>query len=168
MALFGHSLGATLAFEVALRMEAAGVVPLGLFASGRRAPVRSREGRVHLQDDETLIASLKRLSGTHSQIFADDEILQMILPAIRADYRAAETYRYCPGPQLSCPITALTGDHDPECTVEEVRSWAVHTTGAFDLHVYPGNHFYLTAQVASVLEVVSGSAERWLREVTRS
>jgi len=163
MALFGHSLGATLAFEVALRLEAAGVVPLGLFASGRRAPSRPREDRVHLQDDKGLIASLKRLSGTDSQIFADDELLSMILPAVRADYRAAETYRYRPGPPLSCPVTALTGDDDPEVTIDDARSWAVHTTAAFDIHVYRGGHFYLTAHATAVQDLLARSTADWLR-----
>ena len=78
-------------------------MPLGVFASGRRAPSRHRDERVHTHDDESLIANLKRMSGTNSQVFADDEILRMILPAVRSDYKAAETYRYRPGPPLTLP-----------------------------------------------------------------
>lgn len=121
--LFGHSLGATLAFEVALRLRERGVTPLGLFASGRRAPSRHRDERTHLADDDGLVADLKQLSGTDPQILDDDEVLQMILPAIRSDYRAAETYRYVPGPKLDCPVVALVGDGDPRVSIDEARAW---------------------------------------------
>ncbi|MFC4533023.1 thioesterase II family protein [Sphaerisporangium dianthi] len=155
MTLFGHSLGATLAFEVALRLEAEDVTPLGLFASGRRAPSCHREEYVHLSDDEGLIGTLKRMSGTDSQMLADEEMLRMILPAVRSDYKAAETYRYRPGPGLRCPITALTGDDDPEVTIDEARRWGEHTTGRFTLKIFPGGHFYLNEHAASVIQGIS-------------
>lgn len=154
--LFGHSMGATLAFEVARRLEQEGTVPLGLFASGRRAPSRHRDERVHLADDDGLLADLKRLSGTNSQVLGDDEMVRMILPAVRSDYRAAETYRYRPGPPLSCPIVALTGDDDPHVTMEEARAWSEHTAADFSLRVYPGGHFYLNTHAAAVIGVISG------------
>src|ERR1035441_1955642 len=105
--LFGHSMGATLAFEVALGLARDGVTPQGLFVSGRRAPSRFRDERVHLYTDAEFLADLKRLSGTDPQMF-DDDVLGMILPALRSDYRAAESYRYQPGPRLSCRIVAPT------------------------------------------------------------
>lgn len=155
-ALFGHSMGATLGFEIALRLEAQGVTPLVLFASGRRAPSRVRDERVHQRDDDGLIADVRRLAGTDSQMLEDDEMLQMILPALRSDYRAAETYRYRPGPKLSCPIITMVGDNDTQVTVDEAGAWAEHTAGPFDLDVFPGGHFYLNTHVAAVLESISG------------
>jgi pyochelin biosynthesis protein PchC len=151
LALFGHSLGATLAFEVALRLEAAGLVPLGLFVSGRTAPSRHRGGNVHLSGDEELLDSISRLSGTDPQILQDEELVRLMLPVIRSDYRAAETYRFRPGSALSCPVTALTGDDDPEVDLEEAGAWAEHTTGAFSLATYSGGHFYLNAHAPSVI-----------------
>ncbi|WP_344866597.1 thioesterase II family protein [Planomonospora alba] len=155
LALFGHSLGATLAFEVARRLERSGTVPIGLFASGRRAPSRHRDERVHQGDDRALLAQLKRLNGTDAQVFGDEEVVRMILPALRSDYRAAETYRYRPGPRLSCPVYALTGDDDAMVTVEEASAWGEHTSGPFELRVYPGGHFFLTAHAASIRDLVS-------------
>src|SRR5215211_355917 len=152
--LFGHSLGATLAFEVAVRLQQDGTVPLGLFASGRRAPCRYRDERVHQADDDTLVADLKRLSGTDSQMLDDDEVLRMILPAMRSDYRAAETYRYEPGPKLRCPVVALVGDDDPQVTIDEAGAWGEHTTGGFDLRVFPGGHFYLNSHAAAVMRSI--------------
>jgi surfactin synthase thioesterase subunit len=154
LALFGHSMGATVAFEMATRLEQRGIIPVALFASGRRAPSRHRDERVHQQSDNGIIAELRRLNGTTSSLLGDDEILRMILPAVRADYTAAETYRYRPTPPLRCPITALIGEADPKVDLAEAEAWREHTSGAFDFHVYPGGHFYLADQQAAVLQVI--------------
>jgi surfactin synthase thioesterase subunit len=155
IALFGHSMGATLAFEVACLLERAGTGPTHLFVSGRRAPSRPRDERVHLLDDDGLLADVRRLSGTDARILDDEEIVRTALPAIRADYRAAETYRYRPVPPLRCPITAFTGDDDPKATVDEVGSWREHTTAAFDMRVFAGGHFFLAQHQAVILRVVA-------------
>jgi pyochelin biosynthetic protein PchC len=154
IALFGHSVGATLAFEVALRLERDGTAPLVLFASGRRAPSRHRDEQIHLADDATLVGELRRLSGTGSQMLSDDELIQMILPAIRSDYKAAETYRYRPGPALRCPLIALTGDADPEVTLDEAGAWREHTSGLFELRVFPGGHFFLNDHATTLTALI--------------
>jgi surfactin synthase thioesterase subunit len=154
-AFFGHSMGATLAFEVARRIEREGRRLTALFASGRRAPSLSRDERCHTLPDDQLLAEIRGLAGTDAALLADDELIRMILPAVRADYRAAETYRYPPGTDLSCPLHALTGDDDPKATVEEAAAWQAHTSSAFQLHVYPGGHFYLNSHATEVLAVIS-------------
>ncbi|MET8761842.1 alpha/beta fold hydrolase [Lentzea sp. NPDC004782] len=151
--LFGHSMGAMVAFEVALR-----VAVDHLFVSGRRAPQIVRDDRVHLRDDAGLIAEVRRLAGTNARVFDDEELVRMVLPAIRADYRAAETYRYRPGPALACPVTALTGDADPKASVDEVGQWRERTTGAFSVHVFAGGHFFLSDNRSAVAAVVSGES----------
>lgn len=158
-AIFGHSMGATLAFEVALRLERAALDPLRVFVSGRRAPSAFRDERVHLRDDDGMVAELRALSGTDQRVFGDEELLRLVLPAIRNDYRAAETYRYTPGPRLRCPITALAGDRDPKATHDEVVAWETHTDAGFDAHMYPGGHFYLIAHAADVLRVITDRLE---------
>ncbi|MFJ2746597.1 thioesterase II family protein [Streptomyces sp. NPDC087297] len=156
VALFGHSLGASLAFEVALRLQEAGdPAPVALFASGRRAPSHHRENQlVHLAPDDRLLAEIKALSGTDPAVLADDELLRSVLPAIRGDYKAAETYRYRPGPALACPITVLTGDIDPAVTAEEAAGWADHTDGPFALHRFTGGHFYLNQHSSEVIDLI--------------
>ncbi|MER6976466.1 thioesterase II family protein [Streptomyces carpinensis] len=155
LALFGHSLGATLAFEVALRLEADGTKPLVLFASGRRAPSRHRQNeRVHLAHDERLISTIKRMSGTDAAVLADDELLRTVLPAIRADYKAAETYRYRPGPPLGCPVVVVNGDHDPEVTDQEAQGWADHTSAGCAFHWFTGGHFYLNDHAPEVIALI--------------
>lgn len=149
--IFGHSLGATLGFEVARRLERAGRTPVALFASGRPAPHRIRPERTYLATDAELVANMWKLGGTDAALLDDEDILAMVLPAIRADYTAAETYTYRPGPPLTCPVIALTGDNDPKATVEEVAAWREHTSGDFELAVYPGAHFYLNDHVPDIL-----------------
>jgi len=157
-AFFGHSMGAVLAFEVARRIaREEGRGPAHLFVSGRPAPPRHRHRDLHRAPEPALIAELRSLGGTDPRILQDSEVLDLILPAMRADYRASETYRFEPGPALSCDITAMTGDRDPRSTIEDAAAWSAHTTGAFSLRVYPGGHFYLDGCRAPVLEVISSS-----------
>ncbi|MFF8729226.1 thioesterase II family protein [Streptomyces sp. NPDC015171] len=157
--LFGHSMGATLGFEVARRLERDhGIVPRALFASARRAPSCPRNESVHLRDDDGLVAEMRQLSGTDSAILDDVELIRMALPAIRADYRVAETYVYEPGPNLRCPVVGLTGDADPKVTVDEARAWSRHTDGAFEFHEFSGGHFYLTSHQKPVLDLLAAHA----------
>nr|AFI57003.1 thioesterase [Amycolatopsis orientalis] len=155
LAIFGHSMGATLGFEVARRLEKRGTVPAALFASGRRAPSRHRDERFHEGTDDELLANVRSLAGTDQALLGDDEIVRMVLPAIRADYRAAETYRYPDGPDLTCPIFAMVGDDDPKATVDEASSWERHTSGSFELKVFPGGHFYLNEHSPAILDTIS-------------
>lgn len=156
LAFFGHSLGAILAFEVAQRLRTGlGISPRRLFVSGRRAPSRSREESVHLRDDAGLLAELNRLGGTDQRLLKDPELLATILKVGRNDYKMAETYTWTPGEPLDCPVTALVGSSDPKATIEEARAWSDHTTGAFDLRVFPGGHFYLDRARAEVLETIA-------------
>jgi surfactin synthase thioesterase subunit len=156
LAIFGHSLGASLGFELARLMEARHGRPAAhLFASGRRAPSATRHETVHLLDDEGLLADVRKLSGTASAVLDDAELLRAALPAIRSDYRAAETYEYVPGPKLSCPVTVFTGDADPKTTIDEAKAWERHTSGPFDLQVLSGGHFFLTEHQPAILRTLS-------------
>nr|WSZ94276.1 alpha/beta fold hydrolase [Streptomyces sp. NBC_00857] len=151
---FGHSMGATLAFEVARRFEADGGELSRLFVSGRRAPSRHRDETVHLRDDKGIVAELKDMAATNVALLDDEEVLRMILPTVRSDYRAIETYRCEPGAMVRAPISALTGDSDRKTSLDEAEDWRAHTTGAFDLKVYPGGHFYLNAQAPAVIALL--------------
>jgi surfactin synthase thioesterase subunit len=153
-AFFGHSMGAVVAFEVARRMEAEGRSPLRLFASARRPPSVLTPESVHTLDDAGLVGELRKLSGTDQTFLEDPDLLAMILPVLRADYTAIETYQAEPGASVSCPISALAGDQDPRVDVEQMHGWAKHTSGSFDLTVFPGGHFYLGEQTAPVAAVV--------------
>jgi pyochelin biosynthesis protein PchC len=130
-----------------------------LFASGRVAPSRQRtDERIHLKSDDGILAELRALDGTDSRLFADEELVAMVMPAIRNDYRAIETYRAEPEATVACPIHVLIGDDDPKVTADEARAWAGHTTGAFTMATFPGGHFYLTRHMPAVLELIRNSA----------
>ncbi|MFJ3088808.1 thioesterase II family protein [Streptomyces sp. NPDC086838] len=159
--LLGHSMGASLAREVALRLsDVPGHGAAALIASGRRAP--SRPGSGWPETDEALLARVRELGGTDPAVLADPELLDVILPALRADYAAVA--RYVPGGGLlSCPVVALTGDADPEVTAEDVAPWRETTTGPFAMRVLPGGHFFLNDHLPTVAELavsLSAAAER--------
>lgn len=149
-ALFGHSMGALVAFEVARLLEKRGVGLAGLFVSGRSAPTIGTRRSVHLMPDADLIAEVKRLSGTDARFWQAPDLVRMVLPVIRNDYRAVDAYSYVPGPDVSCDIMSLIGDEDTMVTPGAAGQWRAHTTGSFALHVYSGGHFYLDAHFPAV------------------
>lgn len=154
LTFFGHSMGAVLAFEVARRLERDGRAPTHVFASGRRAPSSFRPENVHQRDDDGVIAEMRKLSGTDPRVLGDEEVLRMVLPAIRSDYTAIEKYRAEAGAQVGSPITVLVGDDDPRTTLDEARAWEPHTMGTFSLRVFSGGHFYLTEHAQEVIALL--------------
>jgi surfactin synthase thioesterase subunit len=148
---FGHSMGALIAFEVAVRLSQRGAGPRHLMVSGHAAP--GREVVAERQDFEghLLVEELRLLGGTDELVLRHPRLLEAFLPAIRNDLIAARTYRYEQAHTLDCPVTALIGDRDPRTDVHGARAWAGLTTGAFDLEVFAGGHFYLNEQRDAVL-----------------
>ncbi|KUM99145.1 hypothetical protein AQI95_40315 [Streptomyces yokosukanensis] len=155
-ALFGHSMGSLVAFETArLLVERELPGPQRLFLSGRGGAHLPNSADYHLFDDADVLADVRELGGTDQIMLDDPEILRMVLPALRADYRALGTYRFVAGEPLTAPITALTGDRDPMVTVQEARTWREHTSGDFALKVFPGGHFYLAERIGPVAAAVT-------------
>ncbi|MEE4488677.1 thioesterase II family protein [Streptomyces sp. BE230] len=150
-ALFGHSMGALVAFETARLLAGSELPsPQRLFLSGRGAPDVRAKIRYDLYDDDAVLAQVRRLGGTDQVMLDNPDVLEMVLPALRADYRALGAYRWNGGAPLATPITALIGDSDPVVTVEEARTWREQTSGDFAFKVFPGGHFYLSDHVDQV------------------
>lgn len=161
---FGHSMGATLAFEVAWRLEHKGFnAPLRIIASGRRAPSINGGEKVHLKNDAGLLAEIRLLNGTDSAVLDDEEILRIALPAIRGDYEAIETYSYVPGRMLGCPITVLTGDSDPRTTFDAANEWRLFTNGPFRIKVFSGGHFYLSRNASAVNDEIAADIDQLIQ-----
>lgn len=163
LALFGHSMGATVAFETARRLERRGQALTTLFVSGRPAPSFVETQRVHEGSDADLIAELERLAADPApiQMLRDEPSLaELVLPAVRGDYQAVETYRFTPGAPLAADIVALVSTEDPTMTPDRADEWRDFTTGTFDRATFPGGHFYLDERPAEVAKVVTEQLAR--------
>jgi len=143
-ALFGHSLGSLVAYEVARRLTSQKRQPLHLFVSGHQAPgLGSRRAPIaHLPEPEFL-QGLASLGGTPPEIMASRELLALMLPMLRADFALAERYFPLPGPRLTCPVTALGGQADPWIDAPGLAAWRAVTTGWFESELLEGDHFYI-------------------------
>lgn len=159
VALFGHSLGALIAFEFAREMRREGLpAPLHLFASSYPAPQLPRAGvLLHQLSDQLLLQKTSHL--LPREALADREWLRAILSILRADCALSETYRYVPEPPLDCPITALGGMWDVGVGRAELKMWREQTGADFNLHLFPGDHDYLRAEPARLLFVIRKTLE---------
>jgi pyochelin biosynthetic protein PchC len=157
LALFGHSMGALVAYEVAARLEITHrVPPAHLFVSGRGAPGRTRARNLYLMDDEALTAEVRRLGDLDPEVFAVPDLRDLVLSVLRADYRLIETHRPRPVAPLTTPVVAYVGDRDPGCPPDDARAWAEVTASTFTLRVFPGDHFYLVPRMPDVVGDVLG------------
>lgn len=153
IALFGHSLGAAVAFEVALARSRSGAPPVHLFVSGRPAPVWP--GVRHLAGDDEMWEDACRLGGTPAELAGDPDVKAMALPALRADYALSETYEGDPTAAVECPITAHAGREDPEVHPDAMKAWTACTTDPdFELRTYSGDHFFLVPMRHAVVSDV--------------
>ncbi|HEX3883789.1 MAG TPA: alpha/beta fold hydrolase [Stellaceae bacterium] len=150
-ALFGHSLGALVAFEVARRLEAAGTLPQGLAASAFRAPHLPPERALSGLPDAEFVAEIAALGGTPVELLSDPELLETILPALRADFAIAERYRFAAGPKLTVPVAAMGGGADPWVSPAALGGWATHAGAGFRLRLFRGGHFYLVEERDAVI-----------------
>ena len=140
--LFGHSMGALVAFEVAHRLAGSGAAAQMLIISGCGNP-DARPGRLIADlPEEAFIAQVKRFDGVPEGALEHEELRQLALPILRADFRAYETYRRSEQDPLCCPILALGGAQDPSVPVDALDEWRRETTAAFECIVLPGRHFF--------------------------
>lgn len=156
-ALFGHSFGGLVAFEVARELVRRGEgKPVHLFVSGRRGPrLPEPAPPIHGLGEAALLREVDaRYGAIPEAVLREPELLQMLLPALRADLEALETYAYQPEAPLDCPITALGGVDDPWATAPELEAWRHETTADFTLRRFAGGHFYLKAEEPLVLEEI--------------
>jgi medium-chain acyl-[acyl-carrier-protein] hydrolase len=157
-ALFGHSMGAFLAYELARRFSALGLrQPQCLFVSGRQAPhlFRSFLPRpVRELSDAEFIQAFPRLGGDMMGALSDRELAQLLIPALRADVAVCESYEAVRRPPLAIPIVALGGDADPAIPQSDLEPWSEHTTKQFSLHILPGEHFFVLTAASKVQSLV--------------
>lgn len=153
VALFGHSMGAIAAYEVAMQLEARGLPVRALLVSAHPAPHRQRLSSPP-QSDDGYAYEIARLSGDALQVPDHEVFRDLFLPALRNDYQLVCNYRHRRREKLQAPIVALLADDDTEANSDEMRAWREMTAGAFDLERFTGGHFYLVGQVERLARIM--------------
>jgi medium-chain acyl-[acyl-carrier-protein] hydrolase len=127
-----------------------------LFVSADRAPqVPRRHPPIHALPEPEFLLELRRLSGIPQKVLEDAEVMQIMLPALRADFAVYETYLYSTEPPLNCFISSFGGLRDPRVSRGELEAWRDQTSGSFSLRMFPGDHFFLNTTQPLLLRVLS-------------
>jgi medium-chain acyl-[acyl-carrier-protein] hydrolase len=157
--LFGHSMGSLISFELARFLQQHNLPqPQHLFISakrGPRAPRRAANDDIHALPDREFLAGIKKLGGTPDEVLQNEELMELFLPMLRADFTLLETYQYAPAPPLACPISAYCGTEDKEVSKEEMAGWQEQTSSTFKLVMIPGTHFFIHSQQELLLKYIS-------------
>jgi medium-chain acyl-[acyl-carrier-protein] hydrolase len=161
-ALFGHSMGALLAFEVAHHFRRQGRSGPGcLVVSAHRAPhIPDEQDQIHDKPTSEFLQELRQLNGTSAEVLGDRELVELMLPVLRADFKAAELYRYIEGPPLQCPIVAYGGTRDSMVSEAQLAGWRAHTNGGFAQKMFEGDHFYIHTKREEVVAQLASDLQR--------
>jgi surfactin synthase thioesterase subunit len=156
-ALFGHSMGGLVAFELARTLRVLGrPSPEHLFVSAHRGPQQPyRLPSVAGMSDRDLVGWIRRLGGTRDEVLADDDVMKLVLPLFRADLSLCETYRYVTAEPLACPISAFGGIFDEHVARADLLAWGAETTGRFQVRMFPGGHFFLDDTRPRLLQAIA-------------
>jgi medium-chain acyl-[acyl-carrier-protein] hydrolase len=163
-ALLGHSMGAMIAFEMARHLRRTSAPrPLHLFVSGRGGP-RQRDLEVSLSElpEDDLIGELIRYEGAPKELLENRDLMHLLLPTIRADFKICETYDYVADEPLECPVSAFGGLADFEVSRARLEAWQAETRGGFTSRMLPGGHFYLQSAEQTVLRFITDDLRRFL------
>jgi medium-chain acyl-[acyl-carrier-protein] hydrolase len=169
-ALFGHSMGALVSFELSRRLKRrGGAEPIHLFVSGRDAPhvPDSRPPRHTLADAE-FVAELRKYGGTPEEVLREAELMELVLPVLRADFQLIETWVHTPGEPLDIPISTFGGLSDSGTSREGLEAWRSHTRHEFALHMLAGDHFFIQSAEQVLLGQLSRALSPGSRRITHS
>jgi surfactin synthase thioesterase subunit len=168
-ALFGHSMGALICFELARRLYLAEHIsePVHLLISGHHAPqLPDPTMPIYYLPDPEFIEGLRRLKGTPEEMLQNEELLPLLLPVLRADFSLCEMYKYIHLEPLRCPITVFGGSQDLEAPPDTLVAWREQTSGPFKVHLFSGDHFFLHQEQPALLEALSLDLFASLNKVT--
>jgi medium-chain acyl-[acyl-carrier-protein] hydrolase len=160
---FGYSMGTRIALALTQRWQARGApLPLGLVMAAAGTPHFSRPSREEL-DDARFIELLRSYEGTPPEVFAHRELLEMVLPTLRADFALADAV--LPSSPVSCPLSAWSGTEDPHVPPEKLERWRELTSGEFRTRLFPGKHFFLRTARDALLASLTEELTRWCPEL---
>lgn len=165
---FGHSMGALVSFEVARKLRREhGLAPRYLFVSACNSPQdRTQESRYSLLPDDELIERLTRFDGAPKEVLENRELMNLMLPTIRADFAVCEDYSYTSDALLSCPIVAVGGIEDPETSRAGLEQWRNETDSYFELKMFEGGHFFINSAHKPLLQFVTYQLARAARSLS--
>ncbi|ODR20030.1 thioesterase [Mycolicibacterium porcinum] len=153
--LFGHCMGAVVAFEFARIAERNGVAIDALWVSASEAPSAVAAAPALPMAESEILAEMVDLGGTDEALLADEDFVELLLMAVRADYAAFNRYVCEADVTIAADIYALGGESDHRISEDMLRRWESHTTGAFTCSMFDGGHFYLNSQLEDVAELVN-------------
>ena len=158
-AFFGHSMGGAIAFELSRRLRGLyGVEPRHLFISGRRAPhLPGTLGPIYNLPEPEFKQALNRLNGTPAEVLEHEEMMELLLPLLRADISVSQTYSCEERPSLTCPVTVYGGLRDTSDDPAGLGAWREHTVRAFDLRIFDGDHFFINTAQSELLGALEGA-----------
>jgi medium-chain acyl-[acyl-carrier-protein] hydrolase len=164
-AFFGHSMGGIICFELARALRRAGQKrPIHLFLSAHRAPhLPNPRGTTYDLPHDAFIEKIAAMNGTPAIVLKNPELLELIVPILRADFEICDTYSYVEEPPLKCPFTVFGGKDDRVVPPEMLPSWVRHTTSEFQIHTFCGDHFFFHEVEKQVLQIVSEQLAQTLK-----
>ncbi|MGJ5178600.1 thioesterase II family protein [Bradyrhizobium oligotrophicum] len=163
-AFFGHSMGAAIAYETArVLARDHGRIASGFMASACRAPhLASSKPWLHRLPDRQLLDELGRLGGTAPSVLQNIELMQLVLPTLRADLQLVETYVAAEPSSLQCPVVAFGGLRDVDVGRDELEAWRRISNGDFRLHLIEGDHFFVNSEREQLISLAVSEVERWI------
>lgn len=167
-AFFGHSMGAWVSFELARWLQTHHHLgPVHLFVSGARAPqIPHRKPPIHQLPAAEFVAALRRLQGTPEAVLEHQELMELMLPILRADFAVLETYTHAPQTLLPCSITAFGGLQDVDVSPEMLQAWQTQTSASFSRRMLSGHHFFIHSDQALLLELLTQELTQILSGLT--
>lgn len=159
---FGYSMGAMIGFELTRLLRAQyALQPQHLFVAGRTAPqIKNTEPHTYHLPETEFLDSLHDLNGTPKELLANAELMQLMIPLLRADFEVCQTYEYVPGPPLDCPLSVYGGTQDDHVSLDAYEAWEQQTTGPFKLTMYEGDHFFIHSHQDQLLQALSGELDQ--------
>lgn len=153
-ALWGHSMGGKIAYELEKRLENGGYIAKYFIVSGSRVPHIPEPNPIYHLSDTEFKTELERFEGTPKEVLKNDDLLNFFLPMLRADFTMDETYCVKEPVPLKCPIIAFGGTEDKEAKEEDVKAWNSYTVNGFRHQMFPGGHFYIKDQEVELIDAI--------------